>query len=239
MRRLIWGVAIVGLVGCAPTMGEPRPTNLPTVVLRATAETPASAAADALAEVNPRVALVLGPAEPDWFDSVAAAAGLRPTTEPGIIDSGLGVAFLGLEAVGDTTIQLEYDGGSFTLHDALYDLGRRRLLDLLAFRVETPAQARPLLTALAEYVATDVPPGAALVMAVAVPSPAVGDSVARLLAPMYDGAGRCGATQDAVAASEVLLFFGPGARIYCRSASARPTPGGDRIAAELVVGRRP
>jgi hypothetical protein len=241
MNRLFGSLPVLFLllgVACSPTMGEPRHLSLPTVALLAGADVPAAAAGAAVREGSPRIALVFGPADTAWYDAVAAAAGLQAVSGPGMVGPDLGVAFLGMEAVGDTTLEITYDGGRFTLHDALYDLGQRRFLDLLAFRVETPAAVRPVILALTRYIATDVEPGAAVVMAVAVPSPEVGDSVARMLTPMYRGAPLCGAPAAAVAASGVRLFFGPDARIYCRAASAAATAGGERIRAELVVGRR-
>jgi hypothetical protein len=238
MNRLFVSLVVLMSAACSPTMGEPRHLSLPTVALRADADVTPAAAAAALREANPRIALVFGPADADWYAAVAAASGLAAMSGPGMIGPDLGVAFLGLEAVGDTTIEITYEGGSFTLHDALYDLGRRRWLDLLSFRVETAAEARPAVLALAAYVASDVEPGAAVVLAVAVPSAEVGDSVARLLTPMYRGAPLCGAAADVVAGSGVRLFFGPEARIYCRDASAAVTTGGDRVRAELVAGRR-
>jgi hypothetical protein len=238
MNRLFVSLLVLMVTACSPTMGEPRHLGLATVALRAGADVPPEAAAAALREGNPRIALVMAPADTAWFAAVAAAARLEPVSGPGMMAPDLGVAFLGMEAVGDTTLEITYEGGSFILHDALYDLGQRRWLDLLSFRVDTPAEARPLVLALTEYVATDVEPGAAVVMAVAVPSAAVGDSVARMLSPMYRGAPLCDAPSAAVAESGVRLFFGPEARIYCRTANAEATEGGDRVRAELVVGRR-
>jgi hypothetical protein len=238
MKRLLASFLPLIMVACAPGDGDPRPTDMPTVVLRADPGTAPATAAAALAEGNPRVALVAGPADPAWFGTVASAAGLAAVSGPGVVGPDLGLAFLGPEAVGDTTIVLEYAGGSFTLQDALYDLGQRRFLDLLAFRVESAAVARPTIGALTDYIATDVMPGAAVILAVAVPDAAAGDSVARLLSPAYRGVVHCGGSADAVAGAGIRLFFGPDARIFCRSAGVTSTAGIDRVHADLVVGRR-
>lgn len=226
------------LLGCAPGTGDPRPVDMPTTVLRAEAGTSAAAAAAAIVAASPRIALVAGPANEAWFNEVASAAGLGGISGPATAGPDLGLAFLGMEVVGDTTIQLQYEGGSFVVQDALYDLGQRRFLDLLSFRVATEAAVRPMIGALTDYMATDVMPGAAVIMAVAVPSPAAGDSVARLLTPAYRGAAHCGAEADAVTGAGIRLFFGPDARIYCRSAAVIGTAGGERVDADLVVGRR-
>jgi hypothetical protein len=238
MNRLSVSLLALCVTACSPTMGEPRHLSLPTVLLHAGQDVSPAAAGALIREARPRIALVLAHADSLWFTAVADAAGLQPMSGPGMLDADLGVAFLGLEPVGDTTVEITYDGGSFMLHDALYDLGSRRWLDLLTLQVRTPEEARPVFRALAEYVATDVEPDAAVVLAVAVPSAEVGDSVAQMLTPMYRGAPFCGAPPDVLAGAGVRLFFGPEARIYCRAATAALTPGGARIRAELVVGRR-
>jgi hypothetical protein len=158
---------------------------------------------------------------------------------PGDLGGGMGVGFLGPEALGDTTIELTYSGGAFTVHDALYDVGKERFLDLLAFRVERPDDARPRIAALLEYVATDVMPSSAVLFAVAVPTAAVGDSVARMLSPGYYDALRCESGLAGSAARDGLRFFyGPEARIYCRSAAVEGRDFGPWIRADLVMGRR-
>jgi hypothetical protein len=238
MKRLLASVLPLVMIGCGPGDGDPRPVDMPTVVLRADAGTDAATAAAALAEARPRVALVAGPADPAWFEAVARAGGLATVSGPATVAPDRGLAFLGPEVVGDTTIVLEYEGGTLILQDALYDLGQRRYLDLLAFQVESAAAARPTIAALTDYIATDVMPGAAVIMAVATPDAAVADSVARLLSPAYRGVVHCGAAPEAVAGAGIRLFFGPDARIFCRSAHVTRTAGLDRVHADLVVGRR-
>jgi hypothetical protein len=240
MKRLLVSLTALLLAGCSPTMGlgDPRPTDTPTVAIRAAADATAADVGAAIAEVGPRFALVAGPADEAWFREMAAASGLASMTRPGVATPDMGLAFLGMEAVGDTMMAVAYEGGTLMVHDALFDLGQRRFLDLLSFRADDAAGARPMITALTEYIATDVMPGAAVIMAVAVPSAAVGDSVARMLSPMYRGAVHCDAPESAVARSGIRLFFGPAARIYCQSAAAESLAAGDRVRADLVVGRR-
>jgi len=238
MKRLFASLIAVAAVSCSPTMGEPRFIDMPTVAFRADAGTSPDAVGAAVRETGPRIALVAGPPDEAWFQSVAAGAGLSGLSGPGTIGPELAVGFLGMEPVGDTTVELSYEGGTFQVHDALYDLDDRRYLDLLAFQIEEPGAARARIRALTQYIATDVYPGAAVILAVAVPSAAVGDSVARELSPAYRGAVHCGAPPEMVAASGVRLFFGPEARMFCRSAAADATAAGDRVRAELVAGRR-
>lgn len=246
-------LAALTLGACAVNMGAPKEIPLATVALRADEGAAPAEAAAAIREGGARTALLVSTGDEAWFGAVAEAAGLH-LSGPARTDDGLGLAFLGLEPLGDTAIDLRYDGRTFTVQDALYDLDDRRFLDLLAFEVGDAADARPLIAALLSYVATDVDATAAVVMAVAVPSPAVGDSVARMLSPGFEdalrcraggtspagsnGAGTAGAGADAELRDGVRLFYGPEARIFCRSAEAGDVPAGDRVRASLVMGRR-
>lgn len=238
--RSIIALAVVALgSGCmSGAPGDPRPVDMPVTALRAGDDVSAVAAGEALREAGPRLALVMGPVDPAWYAAVREASGLAHMTRPATLGPDLGVAFMGLEPVGDTLMELRYGDTQFGVHDALYDLGRDRFVDLLSFSVESAAEARPLVISLTEYMATDVLPGAAVVLAVAVPSPAVGDSVAMMLGPMYRGVVGCGADVRAVAGAGVRLFYGPDARMYCTAAEAAPTAAGDRVQAALVVGRQ-
>lgn len=237
MRRLLTTMIALTLTACALNVGGPSDIPLTAVAVRANGDASAAAVAGALTEATAQVALVAGPPDEDWYRSVAESAGLE-LSGPGLAED-IGLAFLAMEPLGDTTITLPYEGGGLTVHDALYDLGDRRLLDLLAFRIEAGADAREAIRALLEYVATDVDNAAAVVMAVAVPSPAVGDSVARMFSPGYYDALRCETGQATTSARGGLrMFYGPEARIYCETATAEETPVGDWIRASLVVGRR-
>ena len=248
--------AALAVSACAVNMGAPKEIPLATVALRAGDATAPAAAAAAIREDGGRTALVVAPRDTAWFAAVAEAAGLH-LSGPARTDGGLGLAFLGREPLGDTAIDLRYDGGTFTVQDALYDLDDRRFLDLLAFEVEDAARARPIVASLLSYVATDVDATAAVVMAVAVPSAAVGDSVARMLSPGFEDALRCrtggttpagtngagapgvaGATADDALRDDIRLFYGPEARIFCRTATAVDAPAGAVVRASLVMGRR-
>lgn len=227
------------LAACAVNMGGERDISLATVALRANGATDPETAAAALREGGTRAALVMAPRDSAWFGALAEAAGMT-LSGPARTAGGLGLAFLGREPLGDTAIDLRYDGGTFTVQDALYDLADKRFLDLLSFEVDDPAEAQPLVEALLKYVATDVSPTAAVVMAVAVPTAAAGDSVARMLSPGFEEARRCsGDGADAGGGGGgIRLFYGPEARIYCRTATVDDTPQGEWVRASLVMGRR-
>ncbi len=230
---------IVGLVlaGCSANMGGPKDISVPTVAVRVGAGASAGEVAAVLAEASPKAAFMIGPTDSTWYAGVARETGL---TLSGPAQAGdVGLAFLAMKPVGDTVIDLTYTGGSYRVLDALYDIADHRYLDLLSFRVDEASHARAIVGKLLEYVATDVDPTAAVVIAVAVPSPAVGDSVALMLAPGFFDALDCGDAATAPSASDGMrLFYGPEARLYCRSATTEQTAVGTVVHAHLVAGRR-
>ncbi|NIP82247.1 MAG: hypothetical protein GWM90_24725 [Gemmatimonadetes bacterium] len=237
MRSLSLSIIALSLTACALNVGGEADIPLSAVAARADSGVSAAAVSEAVVAASPDVALLAGPPDEAWFRAVAEATGLHLSGPASTAD--LGMAFLAREPVGDTTIRLPYDGGTLTLQDALYDLGDRRFLDLLAFEIEDASVARTAIGALLEYVATDVMNSAAVVMAVAVPSPAAGDSVARMLSPGYYDALRCEGGEAATAARGGLrVFYGPEARVYCENATAEDTGLGDWVRASLVLGRR-
>jgi hypothetical protein len=235
MRRLLTGLAALSLTACAVNMGAPSDIPVTAVAVEAANGATAATVGQALQDAQADVALVTAGADSAWFRQLAGAADLQ-LSGPARLAGDSHVAFLGGEALGDTTLELTYDGGRFVVHDALYELKERRFLDLLAFRADDPATVRRQIGSLLEYVASDVMNSAAVVMAVTVPDPAVGDSVARMLSPGYFDALRCaGGEQDP---GTVRLFYGPEARMYCREARTRPADGGGWVVADLVMGRR-
>ena len=237
MRRAF--LILAGLVpaACASNLGAPSEISLPTVAIRSDRGTSAAEVAGAIRSAGARVALVAGPADESWFQEVAAAADLELNGPATAGDLGLG--FLAMEALGDTVIELTYPDGRFVVMDALYEVEDERYLDLLAFRVDRPEQARPIVASLLRYAATDVMPSAAVVMAVAVPTVEVGDSVAAMFSPGYFEAVRCeGGPVPTSDRGGIRLFHGPEARIFCRGAEVERTAAGEVIRARLVMGRR-
>lgn len=235
MRRVAVTFLAFGLAACAANMGGPKDVGLSTVALRVEPGTTAAAAAAALREVRARVALVAAPTDSAWFAAVADAAGLHLSGPAGAGD--LSVALMAMEPVGDTVLDLSYEGGTITMVDALYDLDDEHYLDLMAFRVGAGDPVQPLVTRLLRYIATDVPPSAGVVVAIAVPDVATGDSIARLLSPGYFDALRCsGGDAAPQVTSGIRLFYGPEARIRCGDADLVAVPAGARVHARLVAG---
>lgn len=237
MRRLLLSLVTLGVAACAVNVGAVPEIPVSAMALRVPAGTGASEVSAMIEDAAAEVALVAGPPDTTWFADVAEATGLTVSGPATAGDLGLG--FLAGEPLGDTTVVLTYDGGSVTVRDALYDLDEQRYLDLLAFRIDDAEQARRQIAVLVEYMATEVMNSAAVIMAVAVPTAAIGDSVGQLLSPAYFDALRCEPGLAARGDREgVRLFYGPEARIFCRSATVSDRAIGDVIRASLVLGRR-
>lgn len=237
MSRLMPFLGALLLGACATSMGAPREIEMPTVALHADQEVASADVVAALQRAGARAVFLTADHDDAWFAEVASATGLH-LTGPATLGPGR-TAFLAPEPLGDTIHALPYEGGSITLLDALFEIDKDRFLDLIAVRIQAGDDVRPIMTALLQYVATDVSNDAALVMAVTVPSEAVGDSVGRMLSPAYSDARRCGGAEAVGTEGEhTRLFYGPVARMFCVDALARRTVVGEWLQAELVMGRR-
>ena len=237
-RNVTFALAFgLGLTACAVNMGAPKDIPMVAVALRPAPDATPSAVAASLNAAQADAALIAGSVDSAWLAAVGSATGL--TVSGPADDDGLAMAFLAGEPLGDTTVVLPYADGRLTVHDALYEVDDDRFLDLMVFRLEDPASARAAIGALTEYMATDVMNAAAVIIAVAVPTPAVGDSVARMLSPAYFDALRCEPGLAAGSDREgIRLFYGPEARVYCRDAGTESPGIGDLVRAALTLGRR-
>lgn len=228
------GALLLG--ACAAGMGAPRDLDMPTTAIHAHADaTPADVAA-AVRATRARAAFVAAAQDSAWFTALGTAADLHlsgPATT-----GNLRMAFLAPEPLGDTTHTLGYEGGSFTIQDALYEIREERYLDLIAFQIDDDTPVEAAVAALLAYVATDVDNVAAVVMAAAVPDTETGDRVARMLGPAYFDALRCDNAATAPAGPHIRLFYGPAARMYCEGARTESAAAGDLIHADLIMGRR-
>lgn len=237
MTRIpVTAVAALILGGCAAGMGGPSDLDMPTAVVHAGPDATPAAVAAAVQASGARATFVAAPQDSAWFAALAGAAGLHLSGPAPTGD--LGMAFLAPEPLGDTTHTLDYDGGSFTIQDALYEIREERFLDLIAFQIDDETPVSEAVAALLAYVATDVDNVAAVVMAVAVPDSETGDSVARMLGPAYFDALRCAGGATAPAGPHVRLFYGPAARMFCEGVHIETVAAGDLIHADLVMGRR-
>ncbi|MBW3552847.1 MAG: hypothetical protein KY466_05025 [Gemmatimonadetes bacterium] len=233
MRHVALTILALGAAGCAAGMGGPDDVSLSTVALRVDPGTSPAAAAAALDDVDARVALIAAEADSAWFAAVARAADLHLS---GPTVGGLSLALMAMEPVGDTVIELTYEGGTIAMVDALYELDDDHYLDLMAFEVGAGDAVQPLVTRLLRYIATDVPPSAGVILAIAVPDAATGDQIARLLSPGLFDARRCGGDGAAAGSGGIRLFYGPEARVRCGDAATGAVGAGVRVHARLVAG---
>lgn len=243
MRRTLRAAFLVTLAtagaACAVRMGRSGP--MPYTVLGAyePADATPEAVAGRITAAGAQVALLAVRADSAWFRAVARRTGLT-LSGPGDADS-VYLGFLAYEPVGDTTVVLDYEGGQFALHDALYKVGEERALDLMALHISAASAARPMVHRLLRYLATDVDATSAVVIGVAAETEAAADSVAVMLAPAFTDARRCmeasGERKAArTAGPHLRLFYGPEARLGCDSARPLDAPGAP-VLARLVVQR--
>jgi hypothetical protein len=225
------------LAGCAVNLGGPKPEEYQTLALAApAAATPADIARTAQA-VDAEIVLLSATQDSAWFAEVAAASGLA-LSGPARTEPNAKAFYTNLKILGDTSIVLGVaDGTRMHVHDALYEISENRLLDLMLVGVPPNSNLRDAVRALLGYIATDVGPNAALIVGIDAPTPAAGDSMAVLLRAAYTSAWECaGPNRSGRGPARVWLFYGPAARMSCRS--ARTLDGdGSPITALLVVGR--
>jgi hypothetical protein len=240
MRRTLRVASLVMLAAsaaCAVHMGGNGPAPYMVRGAYEPADATPEAVANAITAGGAQVALLAVRADSAWFRSVARRTGLT-LSGPGAADS-VYLGFLAGDPLGDTTIVLDYDGGQFTLHDALYQVGKTRSLDLMAMHVGTADAARPMVHRLLRYLATDVDATSAVVIGVAAETGAAADSVATMLAPAFTDVRRCmGSVSERDSARtngpHMRLFYGPEARLGCDA--ARVLAGGRKpVLADLVV----
>ena len=119
MKRSIAALLALGLSACAVNLGGPADIPVPTVAVAADAGTSAAAIAAVITDADARAALVIAPADADWYAELATATGLE-LSRPGELDGSSAAFLVEREALGDTTVTLEYDGDRLRVHDALY-----------------------------------------------------------------------------------------------------------------------
>lgn len=238
-KNTLAGAALaVALTACAVRLGGPSPEEYRTMAYDATGV----AAEDAgrfIREAGADIVLLTAEQDSAWFARVAAEAGLA-LSGPGRTEP-MGKAFLtNLEILGDTSIVLGVaDGSRMHMHDALYEIEENRHIDLMLIGIGAGTNLREAVRTLLSYIATDVGPNAAIMMAIDTPTPEAGDTVATLLQAAYTSANECASTdgsQPTPRTGRVRLFYGPSARVQCQSARILSGAGTPTIA-ELLVGR--
>ncbi len=237
--RVMLGVVLAGLVGgCAVRLGGPAPVDEDAIALHVSADMSAEQTAALLKQHGVEVAILASEHDSAWYADVAARAGMK-STRPGRAGTTT-FAFMGPQALGDTTLALKVQGGGeIRLHDALYRIDKQRRLDLMAVHITPQANLRESVRALLAYVATDVLANAAVVFAIEPPTPALGDSVAVLMRAAFADAWECtpqGRTGTRNKELPIRLFYGPSMRVRCGGAEHLAESGG-AILAHLVLTR--
>jgi len=235
VRLWLMGALLLMVTGCAVRLGGMKPVEYRALAF-STGSATATEVAGWIREAQANVVLLAAPGDSAWFDEVAQRSSLS-LSGPGRAGN-LSLAFLATKPIGDTTLVLPLpNGGGLSVHDALYKVDKTRFLDLLALRIEPGTDAREAVRALLAYVATDVMPNAAVVLAIDMPDEATDRSVTSLLSPAFADARTC-VDRDATptAGTGMRLFYGPEARLSCESAQVL---GGARgtLVARLIVAR--
>ena len=227
----------IGLTACAVRLGGPSPEEYDVAAVFELRDADADAVAARLRDIGAEIVLMAAERQDSaWFNYVAHTAGLVVSGPGATTDRGY--AFMttpALEILGDTTLVLPVQGGgSVHMHDALYRIDEYRNIDLMLVRLEGP-DLRTTVRTLLNYIATDVPADAPLLLALDGPTAAIADSAATMIRATIGDASECREDEQA-AAPAVRLLYGPSARVSCLSARnlTGVTTG---IVARLEVGR--
>lgn len=237
MNRLVIPVVVAVTAGaCAVRLGGPKPEQYAAMAIAVPDGASSAEVADFVAGTGANLVLLSADRDSAWFADISTRTGLG-LSGPGSTTRPARAFLTKLELLGDTTIVLGVaDGSRMHMHDALYQIEDNRLVDLMLIGVSERSDLREAARTLLSYIATDVGANAAIVMAIDAPSRADADSLATLLRAAYSTASECAADAGPVGKSTMRLYYGPSARMRCRS--ARSVEGiGSPVLAELIVAR--
>jgi hypothetical protein len=210
--------ALLGVSACAVRLGGPAPEQYHAVALRASED--AAAVGGRLRAAGADIVLLAADRDSAWFALVAQHAQLSLSGPGRTGTSGLAL-LTDLKILGDTALVLPVEGGGeLHMQDALYEIDKNRHLDLMLVRMDPAAGLRESVRALLGYIATDVGGTASVLLALETATPQRADSAALLLRAAFEQANECRGEGpgEAAAAQTLRLFYGPTARIDCRSA---------------------
>lgn len=216
-NALLAPLVLMTTTACALRLGGASPEEYNAAVIRAPAGADPTAIAAQVRSAGANLVLLSAEQDSAWFARTAEAAGLT-LSGPGTT-SGRSLGFMtNLEILGDTSLVLNVDGGGQVhMHDALYRVDDDRNIDLMFVRLDGP-DIRAAIRTLLGYIATDVGPSAALLLAIDAASPQAADSAAVLVRATLGNAAECGELSGVSATSRVRLLYGPSARLTCLSA---------------------
>ena len=235
MMKFGWLPMIVVVAGCTVRLGGPEPVEYDTIAIQASGNATAASVAERIRASQSDIALIITRQDSNWINQIAAASQLT-TSRPGRLGD-VTLAFLGTKPEGDTTLTVKAGNGFIKLHDALYKIDKTRNLDLIAASIDAGVTVRDAVQALLLYVADDVYPDAAVIMAIEAPNAAIADSVSTLSRAALGDVAECVRNDgDAASPSSLRMFYFPAARITCQQAQVfSGDPAG--VSARLVVSR--
>lgn len=238
-RNLVVAMLCVLVAACSVRLGGPKPEEFRTLALEAPASAGPTDVANVVQQTSADIILLTAQRDSAWFAEVSQATNLA-LSGPGRTEPKAKAFLTNLKILGDTSIVLGVsDGSRIHMHDALYEIEPNRHLDLMLVGVSNQSDLRQVVRTLLSYIATDVGPNAAIMMAIDAPSPQAADSVMKLLRAAYTSAAECTNGESLAPAGgsgSLQLFYGPPARVRCESARLLSDPGAP-IFAQLVVGR--
>ena len=226
------------LASCSVRLGGSKPESYRTLALEAPSNAAPADIARVVRENSATIVLLAASQDSSWFADISKETNLA-LSGPGRTEPMAKAFLTNLKILGDTSIVLGVsDGTRMHLHDALYEIEENRHIDLMLVGVSDRSDLREAVRALLGYIATDVGPNAAIMMAIDAPSPQASDSIAKLLRAAYTSAHECVAGSPQVASTDgsLQLFYGPSARARCQSAQLLTDPGSP-ILAQLLVAR--
>lgn len=233
-RTAVAAALLVFTGGCARRMNRP-PSGGPTWNTLAVRTAPGATAADVANQVRAAQAtlvVLFSPADSAWYAEVAKQTRLVLSRSKKPNQGSIG--FLATKPEGDTTIALGVTGNKpLIVHDALYKFDKTHFVDVMGVHVEPGTSARGIVHALLGYIASDVQGDAAIILAVDAPSPALSDSIGLLLRPALLDVRDCFVRRKGDPAPQnpdLILFYGPEARMGCSNGRTLPAPGGPIVA---------
>lgn len=239
-RNLTLSLLAVSVSACAVRLGGPSPEDYDVAAILELRDADADAVAERIRDAGAEIVLLAAERQDSaWFAYVAYRAGLA-LSGPGTT-SGRGYVFMttpSLELLGDTSLVLPVQGGgSLHMHDALYSIDDYRNIDLMIVRLDD-SDLRESVRTLLDYIASDVPADAPLLLVLDGPTAQAAADAATMVRATLGDAHECGVgdSGETGAAPAVRLLYGPSARVRCES--ARRLPGTTQgIVARLEVGR--
>jgi hypothetical protein len=238
-RFVIIGALAVVVAACSVRLGGAKPEGYHTVAVEAGSSQSAADIARLTKEAGANIMLLTAERDSAWFAEVARESGLA-LSGPGTTERLAKAFYTNLKVLGDTSIVLGVaDGSRMHMHDALYEISEGRHVDLMLVGVSARSDLREAVRLLLGYIATDVEPNAAIIMAITGPTPQAADSIATLLRAAYTNALECVPPNGGppAAMGTLRLFYGPSARVQCREARPLTQNVDGGILANLVVSR--